>query len=62
MLDKASGEGPKVRLDHLVARLYEHADAHDGVLESDLREAAFRLEQMALALRIVHTWASAWHA
>lgn len=58
MLSEPRGEWQRARLDHLVALLYEHADAHDGTLESDLREAASRLEQMAIALRVVHTWAT----
>lgn len=52
-------------LECLIARLSEHAEVHETCLPydtdqrqwtNDLREAASRLEQMSVALKIVHTW------
>lgn len=54
-------------LNALLGRLYEHAEAHEHIAKKsdeqnqcvlDLRAAASRLEQMKVALQILHTWAS----
>lgn len=59
-------DAPDGRLDALIGRLHEHAEVHETCLPhdtdqrqwtEDLRAAASWLEQMSVALKIVHTWA-----